>query len=484
MVVRELITKLGFALDQGPLTQYEKSAEVVAKRMSNVGRSMTTFVTLPIVAAAGLAVKAFSEQNMAIAQVQKGLETTRNAAGKTVDELVSQAGRLQSTSLFGDEKILQEATAQLLTFTNIAGKEFDRTQQAVLDVSTRINGPNASLTSTAIQLGKALNDPIRNLSALSRSGIQFTDQQRAMIKNMVESGRLSEAQRIILTELERQYGGSAAAAAKASSGFKQMTNAIGDTAETFGEVLFPMIQAVTTAITKFAKWVATFPKWVKGVIIVVAALVAAIGPLLIAGAGILTMVTMLMAHGAIVMTVLTAVGGALMTIAGALVTIILPAAIILLILQDIMTWLQGGESVFGAFVGPVEDFMDNLVFWLDVIKRWFDSTWTGIVTSVTDFFNNVMFWVDKVAGFFSGVGGKIAAFLGFGQDMTGPAAAFAGAGAGGGTVSVVGGPISVSVPPGTTAEQAQNIADAVSAAVNASLTTHSRRVVKSNPVTE
>ena len=85
------------------------------------------------------------------------------------------ATNLQNKTLFGDEVILKDATAQLLTFTNITGENFGRTQEAALDLATRLDG---DLKSASIQLGKALNDPVANLSALSRSGIQFSEDQK------------------------------------------------------------------------------------------------------------------------------------------------------------------------------------------------------------------------------------------------------------------------------------------------------------------
>ena len=81
-----------------------------------------------------------------------------------------------------------------------------------------------------------------------RSGIQFSDDQKAVIKSLTESGRLAEAQTLILDELNKQYGGSAKAAAEADGGIQQLKNAIGDAKEEFGrylmEALKPTIQGL------------------------------------------------------------------------------------------------------------------------------------------------------------------------------------------------------------------------------------------------
>jgi hypothetical protein len=80
----------------------------------------------------------------------------------------------------------------------------------------------------AIQLGKALNDPTQGVSALSRVGVSFTDVQKDMIKKLQESGDMMGAQRIILGELEKQFGGTAEAVGKTLPGaLDRLDNAIG-----------------------------------------------------------------------------------------------------------------------------------------------------------------------------------------------------------------------------------------------------------------
>ena len=190
----------------------------------------------------------FREQQKSIAQVEAGLKSTGGTVGRSLDELKQKASDLQQTTLFGDEQILKEATAQLLTFTNIAGDQFDRTQEAALDLATRLDG---DLKSASIQLGKALNDPVANLTALSRSGIQFTKQQKDQIKVLQESGRLAEAQTLILDELNKQYGGSAEAAAKADGGLTQLGNSIGDAKEKLGEIIVDGLRPTIKSLQEF-----------------------------------------------------------------------------------------------------------------------------------------------------------------------------------------------------------------------------------------
>ena len=255
-----------------------RSLQKFGRKMQQTGKALSVGLTLPIVALGAKSIVAFDKQAKAIAQVEAGLKSTGNTANKTSKQLQDAAAALQENSLFGDEEILKDVTAQLLTFTNIAGNQFDRTQQAALDLATRLDG---DLKSASIQLGKALNDPVANLSALSRSGIQFSEDQKKVISSFAKTGKLAEAQTIILDELEKQYGGAAKAASEAGLGpFKQLGNSIGDLTEDFGkiisEAIIPFVNKIKGVVTTFK----SFDDQTKKIIVVVGGLLASLGPVL------------------------------------------------------------------------------------------------------------------------------------------------------------------------------------------------------------
>jgi len=258
----------------------QRDMKKMGAQMTKVGAGLTLGLTAPLAALGAVAVSNFDKQAKAIAQVETGLKTTQNAVGITSTELQKMASELQNNSLFGDEEILQGATAQLLTFTNIAGEQFKRTQQAALDLATRLDG---DLKSSAIQLGKALNDPVANLSALSKSGIQFSKEQKTTINALVATNKLAEAQTLILDELEKQYGGSAAAAAKAGSGgLKQLQNILGDLTEDFGKMILEAINPFIEKLKGMALAFQDLSPSAKKFIAISATLAAAIGPVMVA----------------------------------------------------------------------------------------------------------------------------------------------------------------------------------------------------------
>lgn len=168
------------------------------------------------------------------AQLAAGIKSTGGAAGVTVGELNDLASSIQAMSGQTDDSIVK-AQGLLLTFTNIRNvgpdKIFDQATLAAANMAARM-GTDAS--ASAIQLGKALNDPTKGVAALSRMGVQFTAQQKEQIKVLQESGDTLGAQKIILAELETQFGGSAKAAGetlpgmieRAKRGFEDLTQSL------------------------------------------------------------------------------------------------------------------------------------------------------------------------------------------------------------------------------------------------------------------
>jgi phage-related minor tail protein len=170
-------------------------------------------------------------QEDAIKQVESRLISTRGVSGQTSAGLQAMASSLQGVTKYGDEATL-EMQSLLLTFTQIQGPVFGQATEAIMNVATAMK---RDLSSAALQVGKALNDPILGVSALAESGIQFTQSQKSVIKALVDTGDVAGAQKIILGELEVQFGGAARAAREGMGGsVTAMGNAFSDVMEQLG----------------------------------------------------------------------------------------------------------------------------------------------------------------------------------------------------------------------------------------------------------
>jgi hypothetical protein len=176
------------------------------------------------------------------------IKSTGGAAKITADQVGDLATKISLKTGMDDEAI-QSGANLLLTFKNVrneagrGAKIFDRATAAAADLSAAGFG---DLAGTSKQLGKALNDPIKGISALGRSGVTFTEDQKKMIKGFVAQGDVLSAQKIILKEVESQVGG--AAAATATSGEKAAV-AFGNLKEAIGTALLPVVDRVATYLT-------------------------------------------------------------------------------------------------------------------------------------------------------------------------------------------------------------------------------------------
>jgi hypothetical protein len=207
-------------------------------------------------------VKLFDVQAKAEAQVKATLESTGYAAGRTFGQLAKQASELQRRTIFGDEAIL-DAQSKLLTFGNIRGGIFDKTMPAILDVATK---KGMGLAEAVTLIGKAINDPTSGLTAMRRVGIQFTDEQQKSIKKLMETGRLEEAQLMILTELTHRFGGSAEAAASAGMGaLQQLANLWHDLKEKIGGVILRMVNGLVPSMKAAVVWMSENGRVLKSV---------------------------------------------------------------------------------------------------------------------------------------------------------------------------------------------------------------------------
>jgi hypothetical protein len=247
--------------------------------LTKIGLGISAVMAPAILAFSG-SVQAFDDSAKAAAKVEQAIKSTGAAAGFTAGQLFEVAAGLQDITRFDGDDILNKVTAQLLTFTNIAGSEFLRAQTAALDLATVLDG---DLQSASITLGKALNDPVKGLSALGKAGIQFSAQQKEVIKSLAEAGDLAGAQQIILAELERQYGGQAEVAARAGVGaLDQLRNAWGDVVETVGGVIASILPPVVDFFRTMVDGFLGLPEPMQRFIVVAGLVAAALGPLAIA----------------------------------------------------------------------------------------------------------------------------------------------------------------------------------------------------------
>lgn len=274
----------GIGLAEKRFEQSRKRFEKLGQSMSSIGTKLSIGLTAPLAALGVASYKAAQESADALGQVTSALASMGDASGRTVAQLQALAASQMGQSLYDDDEILRKVTANLLTFGKVSGTVFDQAQQAAIDLSARLG---TDLQSSAVMIGKALNDPLKGLTALSRVGVSFTEQQKEQVKAMVAAGNAAGAQALILGELQKQYGG-AAAAARAADPTAESKQAWAEFQETIGALVVKVLPPLTDFLTKVLNAFNDLSPGMQKVVVIGAAVAAALGPVLTVVGGLVS----------------------------------------------------------------------------------------------------------------------------------------------------------------------------------------------------
>lgn len=201
-----------FSQAANQVTIFNGQLDPISGRLSAIGTGIARFGALSIVGAAGIgalalsigkAISASEEYEMRQNRFNALLEATSNQSRLTRVELEGLANAIGRDTLSSTEEA-EKAIRVMLTFKKVQGETFKDSIKLARDMQVAMG---TDLRSATLQLGKALNDPISNMGALSRAGVQFTDAQKDMISAMWEVGDVAGSQAIILKELRTQVGG-------------------------------------------------------------------------------------------------------------------------------------------------------------------------------------------------------------------------------------------------------------------------------------
>lgn len=380
-----------------------------AGKLSKLGGGIQK-MALPAAAAIGgigLAVKGFIGGAEEAASAQAALNNVFEQMGykENAKAASDYADQLSKVTNYDDETI-RLAQTKLATFEQVAKSTelMGRATKISADLSAAGFG---EMSSTSVQVGKALQDPIKGVSALARVGVTFSDEQKKMIKTLVETGREAEAQNIIMEALETQVGGTAEATADSSV---LMSHALGEVGESIGTALLPAFQKLTDIAIKFADWAQNN----TGLIITLGAVIGGIAAAVIAvnaAMKVYQAITAIVAAANYIMgTSFTVALGPIGLIIAAIAAVIAIGVLLYKNWDKISEFLkkvwEGIKDVAVKVWNAIKDFFvalwdgikgagekiwnsikDFAIAVWDGIKRGLEAIWEGIKTAVTAYFN-------------------------------------------------------------------------------------------------
>lgn len=238
-----------------------KSQRIAAYTSTRLGGGMRLITRGAAAAGAGIAflagrelvkaTKGWADHLAIVRRTNAVIRSTGGAARVTASHVDFLSQKIEKQTGI-DNDIVQAGANMLLTFTNIRNgvgrnnKIFDEATSAI----TGMSQAGFDMRGSAIQVGKALNDPVKGITALTRVGVTFSKAQKEQIEDLVESGQRMKAQRIILRELRKEFP-----KVKATP-WEKLQTALRNIEDSLGKAILPavtrFVRRVTPAVEQFA----------------------------------------------------------------------------------------------------------------------------------------------------------------------------------------------------------------------------------------
>jgi hypothetical protein len=365
-------------------------------KVAGAGAIATVGVTAPAIGLVASSIPEAIASQKATADVTAALASMGPKAGRSLEQLSKQASDLQDNSLFDDDDIMKQVTANMLTFGKVSGQAFDRAQQAAVNLTARLGG---DLQGRALMVGKALNDPVKGVTALTRAGVSLSEQQKKQIKNWVKHGETLKAQTLILDELDKQFGRAAKAqrdadpTAASQQAWRTFQEDLGGAGIKMLPTLTKLLQRVTAVINSMS------PDTLLTVIIAL----AAIGPVLTILGGVIAGIGLIMTG----LATMAAIFGVSMLVAFGWIAVIIAAigALVAAVYLIYQNWTPITAFFGNLWAGIKARFWEGVAFLKSLIPSW-SSIGTMMIEGLLTALNPM-----RLVQHIMGLGGKAVAAL-------------------------------------------------------------------------
>ncbi|WP_017941713.1 hypothetical protein [Thioalkalivibrio sp. ALE6] len=219
---------------------------------NNIGKVVAAGAALGGVAAAlRSSIGEFTDYDTRLRSIDAVLEATGRSARITGED-IRQMSRDLALATLGSVEGFEGAAQQVLTFQSVSEEALPRVLGLAQDLAQSGFG---SLESNARTLAMALDDPTEGLNRLRRQGIQFSEDQKAVIDSLIETGKEAEAQSLILDEITKRVGGVGEAAAEGLAGqFDTLSQRFEEFRVATGELIEPALTAFLDEVNGALEW--------------------------------------------------------------------------------------------------------------------------------------------------------------------------------------------------------------------------------------
>ena len=333
-------------------------------------------------------------------ELNRGSQTIQDQA-LSFQQLFSQVAESDEAAV----KLSQDFTVlaqDLSSFYNVAESD------ALAKLRSGLSGEAEPLRDFGVFLNAAAVEAKALEMGLEQVGGEFTDQQKVVARAAV-----------IMEQTAAAQGDAARTAGSYANQLKGLQGQWHDLQIAFGELILPTALKVVQALGSLVETILSLPKPVQGAIIIISALAAAVGPILmvvgqaVMGLGFLsTGFASLMASGGVLAPVLAKLAGAFGGVMGAMRGV-------MALVAPMLGWPVLLAAAVGALAVVIYRNWDDLVAWTaDALERmrsgvasiteWIDETWSGLWSGAEDVMGS---FADSIVGVFEGIGDTVGAII-------------------------------------------------------------------------
>lgn len=396
----DVLLRLNPADFQSGLDSVAKTAESAGRWASNLGRSLTTYVTAPLGLIAGLGVRS-AQQLETFGSALGVLIGDAERAGAVFDDLYE----FSAKSPF-DWRSLSDGTRMLAAF-GVEAEDIVPTLRRIGDISA---GTGNNIAEVAELYGKARVQGTlfaEDINQLTGRGIPIIQELAAQfgvaeseVRGLVSQGKVGfpelEQAFVSLTAEGGKFFGMTETMADTSAGkLSQLKDSFEQVTDIVGALVLPVFDRIVVALQKITDWFVNLDEGTQNTIVVMGAVAAAVGPVLLILGKLLTSIASVVQALGVIAPVVGKVATALAGLNPVTVAVVAAlAAVGAAVYQVVQHWdvlsfeatrlWEAVQAAFSGMAGAVISIVQGLV---DAVGRVFTAGLDrvrGVVQAGTD----------------------------------------------------------------------------------------------------
>lgn len=275
-----------------------REIEKFGSKLQSIGRSMSTYITAPLLVAGAAGIKFASDYEESLNKVDAAFKSSSDQVKEFAKTSLTSSGIAEGTALdlaatYGDMAtslgLSTSAAAKMSTeLVGLAGDLSSFKNIGIEQANTALSGIFTGETESLKKLGIVMTEA--NLQAFAYSqGIQ------TQIKDMDQASKVNLRYAYIMSVTQNAQGDFAKTSGGAANQMRIFQESMKQLAQQFGSIILPVFTKIVSGLNEMITYFGSLSTETKTTIVVIAGIAAAIGPLVLAIGAVISLMPTLIA---------------------------------------------------------------------------------------------------------------------------------------------------------------------------------------------